>query len=157
MLQEPQGEGRRRRRKVCLLGDTCDSRAIQQLARGCDLLSHESTFLDAMRDKARIATHSTGRQAGEFAAAVRARQLVLTHFSGRYQAAAAAPAATPNPEDEEEQAASLEMLKREAEAASRGPPVACAFDGLTWRVARPGEAGGGPKDSWAVQTSLQHA
>eukprot|EP00892_Ulva_mutabilis_P000983 jgi/Ulvmu1/10886/UM007_0062.1 len=151
---EPQGAEQQRRRKVCLLGDTCDSRAIQHLARGCDLLSHESTFLDSMRDKARTATHSTGRQAGEFAAAVRTRQLVLTHFSGRYQAAAVTPAVAPSAEDEEEQAASLSMLQREAEAALRGGPVACAFDGLTWRVARPGEPGGGVTEPWAVRTSL---
>lgn len=153
-MQEPEGTDGQRRRKVCLLGDTCDSRAIRPLAMGCDLLSHESTFLDAMRDKARMATHSTGRQAGDFAAAVRARQLVLTHFSGRYHEASIAPAVAPSAADDEEQAASLSQLKREAERAARGPPVACAFDGFTWRVARPGEPGGGVRDQWAAQSSL---
>lgn len=154
-MQEPQGDERQRRRKVCLLGDTCDSRAIRPLAQGCDLLSHESTFLHTMLDKARIATHSTGRQAGEFAAQVGAQQLVLTHFSGRYQSASVAPAAAPSADDEEEQTASLAMLKREAESALRGPAVACAFDGFTWRVARPGERGGGVREPWAAQTSLK--
>lgn len=70
-MQEPEGSGSHRPRKVCLLGDTSDSRAIAHLARGCDLLSHESTFLDEMADKARLATHSTGKQAGQFAALVK--------------------------------------------------------------------------------------
>lgn len=33
-----------RRRKVAVLGDTIDSRAIAPLALGCDVLSHEATF-----------------------------------------------------------------------------------------------------------------
>jgi hypothetical protein len=69
-VQEPQGTGGHRRRKVCLLGDTSDSRSIALLARGCDVLSHESTFLNEMADKARQATHSTGYQAGQFASLV---------------------------------------------------------------------------------------
>jgi ribonuclease BN (tRNA processing enzyme) len=69
-VQEPQHTDGHRPRKVCLLGDTSDSRAIAQLARGCDVLSHESTFLNEMKDKARLATHSTGLQAGQFASLV---------------------------------------------------------------------------------------
>ncbi len=49
-----------------------------------DLLSHEATFSGEMRDKAAIAKHSTASMAGAFARRLRARQLVLTHFSGRY-------------------------------------------------------------------------
>ncbi len=37
------------------------------------------------QEKARIAQHSTGWMAGQFAAAVGARALVLTHFSSRYR------------------------------------------------------------------------
>lgn len=38
-----------------------------------------------MEEKARIATHSTAEQAGAFAGSIRARNLVLTHFSARYE------------------------------------------------------------------------
>ena len=51
---------------------------------GADLLSHEATFSVDMYGKARIAQHSTARDAGAFAARLKAKTLVLTHFSNRY-------------------------------------------------------------------------
>jgi ribonuclease Z len=75
-----------RPRKVVLLGDTCDSSAISAAAMGADLLVHEATFTDALRDKAKIAMHSTARMAGAFAREIEARRLVLSHFSSRYEA-----------------------------------------------------------------------
>lgn len=72
-------------RKMVILGDTCDSTAILEVARGCDVLSHEATFQKGMEEKAAVATHSTSEQAGAFARAASARALVLTHFSGRYE------------------------------------------------------------------------
>lgn len=74
-------------RKMVILGDTCDSTAILELAKGCDILSHEATFQKGMEEKARVATHSTSEQAGAFAKQCRAKNLVLTHFSGRYEQA----------------------------------------------------------------------
>ncbi|GIL84558.1 hypothetical protein Vretimale_14606 [Volvox reticuliferus] len=80
----PYEEGMRRR-KVVVLGDTVSSKPIAPLAAGCDVISHEATFARGMEGKARIAQHSTGWMAGAFAAAVGARNLVLTHFSARYR------------------------------------------------------------------------
>lgn len=71
-------------RKLVILGDTADSRAIGPPAFGADLLSHEATYNVDMAEKARIAGHSTSEQAGSFAGAIRAKTLVLTHFSARY-------------------------------------------------------------------------
>ena len=51
---------------------------------GADLLSHEATFSQSEAVKAGVAMHSTAAMAGAFAAQLRARHLVLTHFSARY-------------------------------------------------------------------------
>ena len=70
---------------MVILGDTCNSDALAQAAYGADLGSHEATFAKGMEDKAEIAQHSTALMAGQFARKINARQLVLTHFSPRYQ------------------------------------------------------------------------
>ena len=73
--------------QAVVLGDTVSSKAIAPLAAGCDVLTHEATFASGMEAKARTAQHSTGWMAGAFAAAIGARQLMLTHFSARYREA----------------------------------------------------------------------
>ena len=54
------------------------------LADGADLLICEATFADSEAALARDYGHLTARQAGQIAARARARLLVLTHFSQRY-------------------------------------------------------------------------
>lgn len=83
-------------RKVVIMGDTCSGQHIADLARDADVLVHEATntFIRGMynseMDEQRLekATrekmHSTALMAGAFAAQIRAKQLVLTHFSPRY-------------------------------------------------------------------------
>ena len=71
-------------RKVVLLGDTSDSRAIEELAHGADVVVHEATLPDAERRKALSVGHSTPVLAGEFAAKIAAHHLVLTHFSNKH-------------------------------------------------------------------------
>nr|XP_054508504.1 zinc phosphodiesterase ELAC protein 1 [Agelaius phoeniceus] len=73
-------------RKVCVLGD-CSGPVGPGALRLCgqaDLLVHEATLADGLQDAARQRGHSTPGQAARFAAACRARRLVLTHFSQRY-------------------------------------------------------------------------
>jgi ribonuclease Z len=60
----------------------CDSALM--LADHADLVVCESTFLDADVDLAHRYRHSTARQAAWIATEARARCLVLTHFSQRY-------------------------------------------------------------------------
>lgn len=72
-------------RKVTILGDTCDSKLISEAARGSDLLIHEATFTDIMRQKAKIAMHSTARMAGQFGKSIEAKKIALTHFSSRHE------------------------------------------------------------------------
>lgn len=76
-------------RRVLLLGDTVDSRGIAPVAVGADLIAHEATFAAGMEGKAVLAQHSTAWMAGQFAWAIQAKGLVLTHFSARYEGSAA--------------------------------------------------------------------
>eukprot|EP00878_Enallax_costatus_P006246 GHUV01006549.1.p1 GENE.GHUV01006549.1~~GHUV01006549.1.p1 ORF type:complete len:361 (+),score=126.55 GHUV01006549.1:46-1083(+) len=93
--QQPAQQGQQRRRqqlqqypsgrRVVILGDTVDSAAIAPHAYGADFVSHEATFAAGMEGKAALAQHSTAWMAGQFAAAIAAKALVLTHFSARYE------------------------------------------------------------------------
>jgi ribonuclease BN (tRNA processing enzyme) len=58
--------------------DTGESQVLIDLARGCDLLLCEASFLDGPGLPAGV--HLTGRQAGEHAAQAGAQRLVLTHL-----------------------------------------------------------------------------
>lgn len=73
------------RRKVTILGDTCNSDEIASAAKGSHLLVHEATFTTAQLEKAKVALHSTARMAGAFAKKIGAKKLALTHFSSRYE------------------------------------------------------------------------
>jgi len=74
----------RRGQRFAFIMDTrlCD--AAFALADGADMLVCESTFADADAALAREYGHLTAGQAGRIAAESRARLLVLTHFSQRY-------------------------------------------------------------------------
>jgi ribonuclease BN (tRNA processing enzyme) len=96
--EEGEGEGEEEAqrllpRRVAILGDTMDSTALAAAAAGADLLSHEATYARGMEAKALRAQHSTAWMAGQFARAVAAKALVLTHFSARYKALGATAAA----------------------------------------------------------------
>ena len=100
-------------RKIVILGDTYDAtgafesnanKGIVPLAFDCDVLVHESTnaalpplllqntvgplkiapAFEEVEQKARDRGHSTPEGAGNFAGLVRAKQLILNHFSVRY-------------------------------------------------------------------------
>ena len=64
--------------------DTVFSEAAVELARGADLLIHESTFAHAESEMAFQKQHSTSTMAAQTAAEAGVRQLVLTHLSPRY-------------------------------------------------------------------------
>ncbi len=49
-----------------------------------DLIYHESTFLESKMDKAIKTKHSTAKQAATIALKVNAKQLIIGHFSARY-------------------------------------------------------------------------
>lgn len=76
-VTEPSQEGR----KIVILGDTCDPSAITELAMDADVLIHEATCTNEELNRALLHHHSTAGMAGDFARRIRAKNLILTHFS----------------------------------------------------------------------------
>ena len=64
--------------------DTVFCEAAVELARGADLLIHESTFAHGEAEMAFQKQHSTSTMAAQTAAEAGVGQLVLTHLSPRY-------------------------------------------------------------------------
>ena len=60
------------------------SEAAVELARGADLLIHESTFCHAEAELAIARQHSTSTMAAQTALEAGVKRLVLTHLSPRY-------------------------------------------------------------------------
>lgn len=72
-------------RVVVYSGDTRPCRSLTQLARGADLLIHEATFTEELRDEALARGHSTAAEAARTALEAGAKRLALTHLSPRHQ------------------------------------------------------------------------
>ncbi len=65
--------------------DTRPVESVVNKARGADMLIHEATYLNELKDRAIMTGHSTALEAGEVAKAANVKMLVLTHFSARYR------------------------------------------------------------------------
>ena len=57
---------------------------IKQI-HGVDLLFHEATFAQSELARAKETFHTTARQAGEIAKKAEVKQLMIGHFSARYE------------------------------------------------------------------------
>ena len=55
------------------------------LIKNCNVLYHESTFLDSHLNLAEKTKHSTAKQAAEIAKLANVKKLILGHFSSRYK------------------------------------------------------------------------
>ena len=72
-------------RKYAYCSDTLYHREIIEQVKGVDLLYHEATFADSDRSKAEMTFHTTALQAATIAKDAGVKQLVIGHFSARYE------------------------------------------------------------------------
>jgi ribonuclease Z len=72
-------------RKIVYSGDTGQSENLVKLAENADLLIHEATFDDELKERAAEDGHSTPGVAAETAKKAGVKKLVLTHISARYK------------------------------------------------------------------------
>ncbi|MEJ2241060.1 MAG: ribonuclease Z [Candidatus Bathyarchaeota archaeon] len=72
-------------RTIIYSGDTGPSEKIVKLAKNADLLIHEATFDDEMKQRAIEDGHSTPSIAAETARKACVKQLIVTHISARYK------------------------------------------------------------------------
>ena len=75
---------RRKGRRIGISGDTRPTEKLVEFFRDCDYLTFDSTYSDSLRDKAKENYHSTAVEAAEFAKKAGVSNLILTHFSARY-------------------------------------------------------------------------
>jgi ribonuclease Z len=64
--------------------DTMYDESIIPIIENCDVLYHETTFLESEADKAASTMHSTAKEAATIAKKANVRQLLLGHYSTRY-------------------------------------------------------------------------
>ena len=73
-------------RKIVYTGDTRPTQALAKLAKNADLLVHEATLGDELKERADEDGHSTPSEAAKIAKKAQVKRLVLTHISARYKA-----------------------------------------------------------------------
>ncbi|MBN2335911.1 ribonuclease Z [Candidatus Bathyarchaeota archaeon] len=71
-------------RRIVYSGDTRPFDGLVELARGADLLIHESTFSHELAERAEEDGHSTAVEAASVARDAGVKRLALTHLSSRY-------------------------------------------------------------------------
>lgn len=72
-------------RSYAFCSDTAFHPPIAEIIKDVDLLYHEATFTEELKDWAKNTLHSTAREAAEIAKMANARKLILGHFSARYK------------------------------------------------------------------------
>ncbi|SHO56119.1 ribonuclease Z [Vibrio quintilis] len=93
--------------KAVVCGDNEQPQLLSQFCRDCDVLVHEATYTQDIAAKAGDVGHSYAGLVAEFAASIHLPNLILTHFSPRYQSDPQAPC-------------SIEHIRQEASAIYSG-------------------------------------
>ena len=76
---------KRRGKKIGISGDTRPTKKLEEFFRGCDYLTFDSSFSDELKEKASEYYHSTAKEAAQLARNAKVSNLILTHFSTRYE------------------------------------------------------------------------
>ncbi|KAI9064850.1 Metallo-hydrolase/oxidoreductase, partial [Trametes sanguinea] len=133
------GPARKPGRKIVILGDTYDPSPIAHIAEDACLLIHEATnahlpgidpntkdsdTYEIVEERAKSRGHSTPQMAGAFAKRIRARKLLLNHFSARY----------PGNDDTDEEARKIMGRIRELAESTFGGEVICARDLMSFDI-----------------------
>lgn len=71
-------------KKIGISGDTRPTKKLEEFFKNCDYIIFDSTYSDELKDKARENFHSTAKEAAELAKKANVSNLILTHFSARY-------------------------------------------------------------------------
>jgi len=71
-------------RKIVYSGDTRPCENLEKESAGADMLIHDSTLAEDLKDWALETKHSTSKEAALIAKNANVKQLVLTHISSRY-------------------------------------------------------------------------
>ncbi|MFB5631432.1 MAG: ribonuclease Z [Nitrosopumilaceae archaeon] len=71
-------------KKIGISGDTRPTKKLELFFKNCDYLSFDSTFSQDLHDRALETHHSTAKEAAELAKNANVSNLILTHFSARY-------------------------------------------------------------------------
>jgi ribonuclease Z len=92
--------------------DTRYDESILAHVNGCNLMYHETTYLDDQAEKAGARFHSTSTQAATIAMKANAGRLLLGHFSSKYP----------------------DLVPFETEARHTFPPSECSKEGVTYLI-----------------------
>jgi ribonuclease Z len=71
-------------KKYAFCADTKYDEGILEHIMDADMIYHETTYLDNMREKAEERFHSTTRQAAEIARKAHVKKMLIGHFSSKY-------------------------------------------------------------------------
>ncbi|MEH0712443.1 ribonuclease Z [Vibrio owensii] len=111
-------------RKAIICGDNDTPEKLDSLIEGAHLLVHESTYSEAMKERAGEVGHAYSSQVASYAQTKQVPSLILTHFSPRYQF---------SPEAE----VSIEQIRQEAQTDYSGH-LFLAHDLAHYRIDRAG-------------------
>ncbi len=126
-------------RRLVILGDCSDASNVIPFAQQCDVLVHECTHDDTLREKAIDFGHSTPSMATALAEKCDAKCLLLNHFSQRYKPKTETVNKKQKKEDEADDTdedITVDLLLEQAKQ-STSRPVFVTDDFFTYTVSLP--------------------